>query len=333
MYHIYSYIESLKARVSRLERGAEVGVVACNKRRRTSSIAANSRIATSPEGLGTWGTQHVPSTPASQGGVAGAEIIPPSPLGVEGEPSVQGTMGGIGLLSRSAMAEPPNEQESERLPRNLTFENMTMAALALDGPDATKASLSDARKLGLVTAVSHHQTVRLTRSGTSAYLERFLKDVCVLFPFLDAKSLREEYDAIPDDEWAWNHHHIEDNVSGQKAQAYLTVYLAVATGALLAQESSSLTPLINSLHASSVKLFSVVMRKGSGLGVVHCILCLVIFSTYSPHGGSIWHLTGLAMTKCISLGLHKRPEPHVAHSSGITDCRQKLFWSTYLLDR
>ena len=122
-------------------------------------------------------------------------------------------------------------------------------------------------------------------------------------------------------------------MSSPKALALFTVYLAIATGALLSQESSNLVPLINSLHASAIKQFPVILRKGTGLGVIHCILCLAIFSTYSPHGGSIWHLTGLAMTRCISLGLHKRPEPHVAHSGSAADYRRKLFWSAYLLDR
>ncbi|KAF7541309.1 hypothetical protein G7054_g679 [Neopestalotiopsis clavispora] len=57
-------------------------------------------------------------------------------------PSVQATMGEIGFLSRSAMAEPRSDL-FERLPTNLTSEGILLASLALDGSDPSKSSLSD----------------------------------------------------------------------------------------------------------------------------------------------------------------------------------------------
>ena len=305
-----------------------------NKRRRTSNAPGVSPATESP-GVAGWRRQQAPSTPDCRGVAISDKVHPVVLSGCE--PSLQGTMGGIGLLSRSAMAE-PHEQDTQKLPRNLTFENMTMAALSVDGPDPMKASLSDMRRLGMACH-QHHPTLRLTRSGAMPYLEQFSKDVCFKFPFLDTRSLREQYDDIFRDGQSQCHQSIEsceDNaaeVSSPKALSLLTVYLAIATGALLSQESSRLVPLVNSLHTSAVKQLSVVLRNGDGLDIIHCILCLAIFSTYSPHGGSTWHLTGLAMTKCISLGLHKNPEPHVGLLPTASDYRRRLFWSAYSLDR
>ena len=332
IFVVTSYVESLKARISHLEHN--MIAVPGNKRRRISSAPVVSRITESPGGVAGWGRQQAPSATDSPSAAISDQSHPVYLSGAE--PSLQGTMGGIGLLSRSAMAE-PHEQDTQRLPRNLTFENMTMAVLGMDGPDPTKASLSDIRRLGMV--YEQHPTLRLTRSGTVAYLERFLKDACFMFPFLDTQCLRDQYDDIFRNSQNQCHEFIEsceDNttkVSGPKALSLLTVYLAIATGALLSQESSRLVSLVNSLHASAGKRLSVVLRNGDGLGIIHCILCLAMFSTYSPHGGSTWHLIGLAMTKCISLGLHKSPEPHATFSPTVSAYRWRLFWSAYSLDR
>ncbi|KAI1393110.1 fungal-specific transcription factor domain-containing protein [Hypoxylon trugodes] len=297
---VVSYIESLKENIDRLEHGR------VDKRRRTSStIAADVSLEVG------WARQNSEHDANDQRGHNSAQ-----------ESTIRDTMGGIGLLSRSAMAEP--HDESERLPRNLRTDNILMAALALDGPDPTAASLSDARRLGLMV---DFQPMSLRRDATIGYLDRFVDQVCFKYPFLSSKSLRAQYDSVVDSS---NH---PDGSLGNASLSIFNSCLAVAIGASVSPESTSLMPLINSLHCSAIKQLPSISKTLGGLVFIHCVLFLAIFSMYSPNGGSTWHLVGLAVKKCISSGLHKEQEPQPSISPNAVNYRRALFWSAYLIDR
>lgn len=69
-----------------------------------------------------------------------------------------------------------------------------------------------------------------------------------------------------------------------------------------------------------------VSLKGESVRLVQCLAMLTILSTFHPAFGSTWHLLGLAITECVSLGMHDRNvEPRSETDS--------LFWSIFVMDR
>lgn len=234
-------------------------------------------------------------------------------------------MGEIGFLSRSAMAEP--RHESDKLPRNLGLASILMAALALDGPDPSTPMMS-----GFQYPDPHcidDQNVLPQREDGLTYLARFIDEVCVFYPYLDEKDLMEQYNSVVDSP---QHIMSPDSVPTCKALLHFNACLVVAIGALLSSNSSSLSWLVIRLQRSATRQLAWIQDMND-LDVLHCILTLAIFSTFSPSGGSAWHLIGLAMKTCISLSLHREPDEDLQMTERTTTLRRRLFWSTYLLDR
>ncbi|KAI1843177.1 hypothetical protein JX266_010704 [Neoarthrinium moseri] len=303
---MFSYVESLELKVQQIEAAASSAPPA--KRRRLDS-------AVSPR-------QHIRNasvvyTPLSEAGSAGTNPQ-------VADPSIRDTMGEIGFLSRSAMAEPRDERTN--LPRNLALDSILQAALALDGSTPSKTALSAAYNFEPEGSSSPLTT--LPRDVALAHLDRFLERVCVFYPFLDARKLKKHYeDSV---EVA-----ADANVAAlpvERSLSYFSACLAIATGALMTSSNLSSSALIARLRHAALRCLPTIYDRNS-LDFVHCMLYLAIFSTLSPSGGSSWHIIGLAMRACISLGLHKEPEEHLQLTDAEIDERRKLFWSAYLLDR
>lgn len=240
------------------------------------------------------------------------------------DPSVRDTMGEIGFLSRSAMAEPRDEPGT--LPQSLSLVNTLKAALALNASNPSRATVSSVPKYEIEFVLL--TPTKLRREATLAHMTRFLEHVCISYPFLNAKLLMAQYEQVLATMDENNHGHIPPGT----ALEYFNVCLAVAIGAMKITGSGSSSSLISSLHLAAVKQLPEIYARDK-FDFLHCILFLVIFSTMSPEGGSSWHLVELAMRTCITLGLHKEPDEHT-HTDDVEKLRRKnLFWSTYILDR
>ncbi|KAH0425022.1 hypothetical protein CcaCcLH18_11241 [Colletotrichum camelliae] len=66
---------------------------------------------------------------------------------------------------------------------------------------------------------------------------------------------------------------------------------------------------------------------------IHCMIMLLIYSLFNSSGGSTWHLLGLAVKTCISLGLHREPDAHSNLTIPEANRRRWLFWTVYYFDR
>lgn len=240
-------------------------------------------------------------------------------------PSVQATMGEIGFLSRSAMAEPRSDL-FERLPTNLTSEGILLASLALDGSDPSKSSLSDPQATQLLSADSNR--LRMDRASTLPHLTRFIEEVCPIMPYLDGKDLTQRYEEVL---LQHGRRSTGDNPSTSALNRF-NVCLAVATGALLSSRSPSNSLLIMRLHDESIRQLTLIDTKEEA-NLVSCILSLTLFALYSPGGGSSWHLVGLALRKCISQGWHRHQESTGQLTESDLVLRKRLFWSAYMIDR
>lgn len=238
--------------------------------------------------------------------------------------SAQEAMGEIGLLSRSAMAE--SHGDSGKLPRNLNIDNMVMAALALDGPSPYQSTISDISELR--RPALDGRPLDLNGDTIRNWMTRFLDDVGVQIPHLQRDELMRDYESVTNITQSHSR-----KLPSDLALPYFNTCLAVAIGALISPNASSLGAFASNLHSSAIQQLPLILRDEDGQVMIHCILLLAIFSSFTPCGGSTWHLIGLAMKKCISLRLHEEPEALGRLPQETLRKGRQLFWSVYILDR
>ncbi|EFX06275.1 c6 zinc finger domain containing protein [Grosmannia clavigera kw1407] len=286
--------------------------------------------------------------------------------------SIRAMMGEIGFLSRSAIGEPHDDEPTTAVQRPLRLapDRVVMAALALDGHDpsgsgrdggsaaAAAAATGDSKNGSAPLHLHPHLTDppddwtwTLTRLASAVHLRRFLDEVAVRFPHLAtakaADQLEAQYEAVLKAQHdavlqSQSSSSFFSSSSAPSPSARLAVYLAVATGALLAPNAARLHGFAQRLHAAAVRLLPAVLvqrpgasaagnsNAGEALAAIRAIVALVIYATLSPDGGSAWHLLGMATKRCIVLGLRREPD---VQSAVEADERRRLFWSVYLLDR
>ena len=87
------------------------------------------------------------------------------------------------------------------------------------------------------------------------------------------------------------------------------------------------------LHTVGQLILACNYKDHDSLKTLHCIFLLIIYTMYSPFGGSTWHLLGLARNQSVSLRLHREPHPGCGKSPEEITSRRNFFWSLYTLDR
>ncbi|OHW91346.1 C6 transcription factor [Colletotrichum incanum] len=308
MLIVNSYVESLKRRVADLEHNVQSS---SRKRARTESYRAESTNEPSPADVANSGSQDAVSVASTHASVRNTR------RGNE-DSSVRATMGAIGFLSRSAMAEPRGQ--SDDLPRKFSLGEIVSGALAIDGRDPSKASPAPQ------THTIDGHFLPLTRDATSGYFRRFL-DYAVSLPYIDEESLLDQYDSIitdngrPQDDTRTNPLHV------------FNVHMALAIGIMMSPDSAHLSMLSSGFHAVASKQLHSILRSEISLEHVHCMVMLLLYSLWNSAGGSAWHLLGLTVKTCISLGLHREPDAHADLTISEADRRKWMFWSVYSLDR
>ncbi|KAJ0414073.1 fungal-specific transcription factor domain-containing protein [Aspergillus carlsbadensis] len=101
------------------------------------------------------------------------------------------------------------------------------------------------------------------------------------------------------------------------------------------EDEDALT-LAESLYSSAMSDLTKVMEH-KGLETLQCLLLLVLYSLLHFSATPIWHISGLSMRMCIDLGLHSEGTIKASRdgkaSDAEIDCKRRLFWATYTLDR
>ncbi|TIC99251.1 Protein STB5 [Colletotrichum higginsianum] len=307
---VIGYVESLKKRVAELKHNVQSS---SRKRARTENHRAESSadgpllaepVSTRAQDAVSVVSSHASARTATRRG--------------HEDSSVRATMGAIGFLSRSAMAEPRGQ--SDELPRKFSLGEIISGALAIDGRDPSKASPAPK------TPTIDGHLLPLTHDATSSHLRRFL-DSIVFLPYLDEASLLEQYDIVvanndrPDRGGRINPLH------------FFNVHMALAIGILMSPDSAHLSMLSSGYHAVAANQVHSILRSEVSLEHVHCMVMLLLYSLLSSTGGSAWHLLGLTVKTCISLGLHREPDAHADLTMAEANKRRWLFWTVYSLDR
>lgn len=304
-----SYVETLKRKVDELEEQHRRQRAHLENDAHIDSQPSSSRDTTSSEGQGF--SDQTPTT-------VHTDIT---------ERSVQAAMGEIGFLSRNAMAEP--RCEARGFPQAFTMDNMIKASLAVSGENPSESSIPSSHTQKLVAMMG--DVGKLTKEFAAPYLDRFINTIGLMFLHIDPLEMKGQFDTFFEEQRDFGYN---SNTACRITTPFrdFNVYMAVSIGMLLSSEPC-IEMFARSLHSAAMEGFTVILKDRDSLKTLHGIFLLIIYSMYSPFGGSTWHLLGLARNQSVSLRLHREPHPGCGISSEEMNSRRNFFWSLYTLDR
>ncbi|KAK1704785.1 fungal-specific transcription factor domain-containing protein [Colletotrichum acutatum] len=232
--------------------------------------------------------------------------------------SVRATMGAIGFLSRNAMAEP--RDNSDDLPRKFSLAEVISGALAIDGRDPSTAmpapqtpDMSSSLNLG-------------SRDLTLEHIRKFL-EWPIIMPYIDEDIFLQQCEGV-----------LAYRTQSHAAQKppplhVFNLHMACAIGISVSPTSTHLSFLSSNLHSAALSELPSILRTESALEHIHCMIMLTIYSLFNSSGGSAWHLLGLGIKTCISIGLHRDPDLHSSLRISEANRRRWMFWAVYSFDR
>lgn len=303
-----SYVDGLKSRVA----GHETGVQSPPRKRARTATEHEP----SPQGGDASHLQN--ATGATEPNPDGAGSSDEQTSGSE-DAAVRDTMGAIGFLSNSAMAE-TRKSLDEAAPHRLALADLVLSALAVSGHDP---STSHASHSGII--LDEHQ-IPLEKEASTQHYARFMSWSFFL-PYLDCGRMQEHF------EETITYHNGPRTGSPPQLLHRFNAYLMIATGMMMSHDASQLSLLAASLHSAAVKMIPHIFRDHGPLGSLHCMAMLISFSLFSSSGGSAWHLVGIAVKSCITLGLHKDAPSQLNADLGVDYEPRWLFWTLYNFDR
>lgn len=232
-------------------------------------------------------------------------------------------------LSLSAMAEPTDRQPFST--QGISFLTLLLAATSVGGsnpslPIGVNESLSG--PMADFRSRIFSQLSDLDGPQTAAAFKTFLDKSLVAFPLMARSEIEELYDTVTQtDQGGYSENMINDS-----PEKIVIVSISIAIGLLLSPNYSFTEVLASDLAMKALQLMSRVFDYAGDLAAVRCLALFTIYSLYTPYGGSSWHILGLAMTRCISSGLHTS---RVSDSDSENETKRqnsRAFWTLYILD-
>ncbi|KAF3393920.1 hypothetical protein F1880_005053, partial [Penicillium rolfsii] len=239
------------------------------------------------------------------------------------EHTVQAAMGEIGFLSRSAMAEPRDENGG--LCQELSLGRMLQSTLSLSGANPAHSVIDP---YGQSVAAMVDSSVISNELLALPFITRFVETIGVQFLHLNCNEILGDFEML-----FKTSEDVDSHIDGLSPIKRFILYLSVATGALLSPGSGGLQGMASNYHAAAMKLFPGILDNGTRLDILQCMLSLIIYSMHSALGGSAWHLMGLAMKKAIAFRFHKDVDADAHISPEMLNNMRNVFWSLYFLDR
>jgi hypothetical protein len=163
------------------------------------------------------------------------------------------------------------------------------------------------------TNITNPQSISPGHPLLEAYLESYLQNIQTALPFLEEDHIRQEFRKA-----------VSQTVSQEQSPVLL---LVLALGAILSRDQGSSASFHGiQLFLSATQNFHIV-TSGTTHETVQLLLLCTLFSMFNPCGGSTWHLVGLAVQTCVTLGLHRQVLERGGQSIEVAG-----FWSVYILD-
>lgn len=256
-----------------------------------------------------------PSTGSRETATAAAASSPP------GQHEMQPD---VAYLSLSAMAEQTDNQTFST--EGLSYLTMLHAATGISGSDpvlplhdneALSGSLAEFRQTKLIE-------VDLGSAEMCTAYQNYVDMVVQTYPFASSGQLSEYREAAIMAS--------RDDRAEDLPEHLAVTYLGTATGLLLDAHYTHKELLASSLALRAIKLMPKVLDLRGSLPALRCLVALIILSIFTTFGGSTWHLVGLAMTRCISAGLHTFRSLNNQTQDDAQDDRSRLMWTLYIID-
>ncbi|KAJ4354125.1 uncharacterized protein N0V89_005858 [Didymosphaeria variabile] len=231
----------------------------------------------------------------------------------------------VAYLSLSAMAERTDSQVLSA--EGLSYSSMLYAATEVSGSDLTLPINTNEALSGPLAELrqSRLPDVDLASTELSAAYRCYVEMICQTFPYMTAAELTECHDSM-------TMRHGNDDGPQPLPEHLAIVYLGTATGLLLGMHYTYKEMLATEFALRAVRLMPKILDHAGNLSAIRSLIALVIFSMYTTFGGSTWHLLGLAMTRCISAGLHTiRLSDHRSQNNE-QRAGSSLLWTLYILD-
>ncbi|KAK8088764.1 hypothetical protein PG997_003725 [Apiospora hydei] len=229
------------------------------------------------------------------------------------------------------MAEFTGEQPSRSRARPfLSFETLFRSST---GVAASNLSRSDTPNpavngtLGDFHRILLRQGLQLNSIDTQKPFNRYLDMYMQCFPFVERSQLMEEFATVSQADLGNS-----DALLTDSPGKVVRIYAAVATGILLTPEYRHMETFATTLALTAHQHIPRVDESSGELETVQCLIAIALFSLFTSFGGSTWHLLGLALSRCVSAGMH-----HIRVSDAQSDDEEKrgcsrAFWCLYVFD-
>jgi len=223
------------------------------------------------------------------------------------------------VLSSIAAEGSPNQNEQiQRLSTWRIIESAICGTPMAQSPAEQKSSP------GLLSDMN--DPIKLDVTVTRPLLDKYIRIILQRYPFMDAQSLRQAHDSVTHESTNEN-----DSTDKNKVQQRLLVYLAIATVAF-SDSAIANRLLARQLHSLASETLLTTPTATMPLGTLRCLVALTLCSLYNEEAGSLWHLLGIAVSRAVSMGLHRIDHPYSPTDGESYDgCR--IFWILYILDR
>ncbi|KAK8138307.1 hypothetical protein PG984_001687 [Apiospora sp. TS-2023a] len=237
----------------------------------------------------------------------------------------------MGSLSLAAMAEFTGEQSS--LPRARPFISFETLFRCSTGVTASNLSRSDTPNpamdgvLGDFHRTLLRQGLQLNSIETETPFNAYFDMSMQCFPFVERGQLVGEYATVSQADSG-----TFDALLADSPGRVVRIYAAVATGILLSPDCRHLETFATALALTAHQHIPRVDECSGELETVQCLIATAFFSLFTSLGGSTWHLLGLALSRCVSAGMH-----HIRVSDAQSDDEEKrgcsrAFWCLYVFD-
>lgn len=236
--------------------------------------------------------------------------------------SLDTAMHGIYYLPLSAMAGLSDERQAR--PNRIGFSTLVKAALGTWNAGSEIGAEEHAEVLRQSQADLTPEAFRLTYQRSEESLRRYA-DFCQLYcPFISEEDLIKKFDAF----WVAQ----QTSPGSSNADDEVLVKLALATEVFLSKGHRHREPVAVGIADQAVTRLPQALQADNGYASVMCIAALAVYSDFSTLGGSIWNLVGLAVSRCLSFGLHADTSFLSRSNDGYRHRNRTVFQGLYVLD-
>lgn len=234
----------------------------------------------------------------------------------------------MGYLSLSAMAEFTGETPSSTTA--VSFPSLVQATTSISGCNPCHSDVQNEAITGSLGDFNRGLMRQGIVFGTDRQrsLARFMSMINCGMPFMSSEQLSLDYRIVSQQQDSGS---LDLSIAEAPCRV-IRVYMAVASGMLMSGDYRYTESFATVTALSAFQLVPRALPQASDLETAQCLTAMAIFASLSPFGGSTWHLLGLAITRCISAGMHTARMSNYDLEQPEKAANNRIFWALYIFD-